>query len=56
MYRFQSSSKRHLINLAYFRSQGEENTVNAVTREAPSEIYLPQYFKLKIKKSFIALR
>ena len=28
----------------------------AITREATSEIYLPQSFKPKIKKSFIALR
>ena len=28
----------------------------AITLEAPSEIYVPQCFKPKIKKSFIALR
>ena len=35
------------------RNQVEENTV---TREASSEIYIPQYFKTKIQKSVIALK
>ena len=43
MYRIQSISKTHLINL--LRSQIEENSK---TREASSEIYVPQYFKLKM--------
>ena len=51
MYRIQSGSKRHLINLAYL---GEGEKTLAVTREASSEIYVSQYFKPK--KSFIALR
>ena len=36
-------------------SQVEENTL-AITYEASSKIYMPQYFKPKIKQSFIALR
>ena len=41
--------------LSLLRSQAEENTL-ATTCEASSEIYVSQYFKPKIKKSFIALR
>ena len=48
-----SSSKRHLISLAYLAVKLKKTL--AITREAPSEIYVPQCFKPKIKKSFIAL-
>ena len=54
MYRIQSSSKRHLINLL-IRSQVEENT-SYNCREASSETYAPQNFKPKIKKSVVARR
>ena len=47
MYRIQSSSKRRLINLAYLGDKVEKTP--AITREASSEIYVPQCFKPKIK-------
>ena len=54
MYRIQSSPKRHLIKLAYEGVKLKKTL--AITREASSEIYVPQYFKPKIKKPFIALK
>ena len=54
MYRIQSSPKRHhLINLAYLGVKLKKTL--AITREASLEIYVPQYFKPKIK-FFIALK
>ena len=46
MYRTQSSLKKHLIKL--LRGVKLKETL-AATREASSEIYVPQYFKLKTK-------
>ena len=46
MYRTQSSFKKHLINL--LRGVKLKETL-AATRKASSEIYVPQYFKLKTK-------
>ena len=55
MYRIQSSPKRHhLINLAYLGVKLKKTL--AITREASLEIYVPQYFKPKIKTFFIALK
>ena len=53
MYRIQSSSKRHLIILLRVLKL---KTTLAITREASSEIYVPQYFKPKIKKAVIAIK
>ena len=47
MYRIQSSSIRHLMNL--LRGVKMKNKL-VTTREASSEISAPQYFKPKIKK------
>ena len=47
MYRIQSSPKRHLIKLAHKRVKLKKTL--AITREASSEIYMPQYFKPEIK-------
>ena len=55
MHRIQSSPKRHLINLIFYLGVKLKKTL-AVTREASSVIYVPQSFKPKIKKSFIALK
>ena len=53
MYRIQSSSKKHLINLSYL---GVKLKITpAITLEGSSEVDVPQYFKPKIK-SFTALR
>ena len=49
MYRIQSSSKKHLINLLSLGVKLKKAL--ATTREASSEIYVPQYFKAKIKKA-----
>ena len=49
MYRIQSSLKRHFIGVKLKKTP-------AITREASSEIYVPQYFKPKIKRPVIALR
>ena len=54
MYRIQSSLQRHLINLAYLGVKLKKTL--AITRKVSSEIYVPQYFKPKMKKSFIALK
>ena len=43
----QSSSKRHLINLAYLGVKVKKTLV--ITREASSEVYVPQCFKPKLK-------
>ena len=47
MYRIQSSSKRHLMKL--LRGVKLKKTL-AATCETSSEIFVPQYFKPKIKK------
>ena len=47
MYRIQSSLKGNLMNV--LRGVKLKKTL-ATTREASSEIYVPQYFKPKIKK------
>ena len=55
MHRIQSSPKRHhLINLVYLGVKLKKTL--AITREASLEIYVPQYFKPKIKTFFIALK
>ena len=51
MYRMQSSPKRHLIKLRF-----KLKKTLAITHDASSEIYVPQYFKPKLRKSFIALK
>ena len=47
MYRIQSSSRRRLMNLAYLGVKVKRTL--ARTREASSEIYVPQCFNPKIK-------
>ena len=47
MYRIQSSPKSHLIKLAHEGVKLKKTL--AITREASSEIYMPQYFKPEIK-------
>ena len=46
-------TKSGLKTFNQLRNQVQENTI---TREASSEIYIPQYFKTKIQKSVIALK
>ena len=54
MYSIQSSPIRHLTNLTYLGIKLKKTL--AITREAFSGFYVPQYFKQTIKKSFIALK
>ena len=58
MYRIQSSSKKQLVyQLSLISLLGVKlKETLTITREASSEIYAPQYFKQKIKKSFIAIK
>ena len=46
-------TKPGLKTFNQLRNQVEEKTI---TREASSEIYIPQYFKTKMRKSVIALK
>ena len=51
MYRIQSNSKKDIYNFILLRrSQVKLKKTLAVTCEASSEFYIPQYFKPKIKK------
>ena len=58
MYRIQSSPKKQLVyQLSLISLLGVKlKETLTITREASSEIYVPQYFKQKIKKSFIAIK
>ena len=46
-------TKSGLKTFNQLRNQVKENTI---TREASSEMYIPQYFKTKIQKPVIALK
>ena len=53
IYNLENKIKSGSKTLHQLRNQVEENTI---TREASSEIYVPQYFKTKIQKSAIGLK